>query len=119
MKAAVQLLQHNTKYYNAAQQSKQRALAKLFGEEHESTAKGYFSLGVTQCQMHDYKEALQSDQRALAIRIKLFAESSSYFSLGGKTHGYKAAIQSHQRALAIRIKLFGEELKATATSALV
>ena len=37
--------------------------------------------------MHDYKEALQSHQRALAIRIKLFGEehestAGSYFSLG-------------------------------------
>ena len=44
---------------------------KLFGEEHESTADSYFSLGVTQHEMKDYKAALQSDQRALAIRIKL------------------------------------------------
>ena len=65
------------KDYKAALQSKQRALAiriKLFGEEHESTADSYFSLGVTQHEMKDYKAALQSDQRALAIRIKLFGE---------------------------------------------
>ena len=40
---------------------------KLFGEEHESTADSYGDLGVTQHQMKDYKAALQSDQRALAI----------------------------------------------------
>ena len=43
---------------------------KLFGEEHESTADSYRELGVTQHQMKDYKAALQSKQRALAIRIK-------------------------------------------------
>ena len=47
---------------------------KLFGEEHEITADSYRELGVTQHQMHDYKAALQSHQRALAIRIKLFGE---------------------------------------------
>ena len=63
--------------YKAALQSKQCALAiriKLFGEEHESTADSYKTLGVTQHQMHDYKAALQSHQRALAIRIQLFGE---------------------------------------------
>ena len=58
-------------------QSKQRALAiriKLFGEEHESTADSYKTLGVTQHQMHDYNAALQSHQRTLAICIKLFGE---------------------------------------------
>ena len=65
------------KDYKATLQSKQRALAiriKLFGEEHESTADSYRTLGVTQHEMKDYKAALQSEQRALAIRIKLFGE---------------------------------------------
>ena len=63
--------------YNAALQSKQRALAiriKLFGEEHESTADSYKTLGVTQHEMNDYKAALQSHQRALAICMQLFGE---------------------------------------------
>ena len=47
---------------------------KLFGEEHESTANSYRDLGLTQQQMYDYKAALQSYQRALAICIKLFGE---------------------------------------------
>ena len=62
--------------------------------------------------MKDYKAALQSEQHALAIRIKLFGEehestADSYFNLGvtqPKMKDYKAALQSHQRALAIRIK---------------
>ena len=74
--------------------------------------------------MHDYKAALQSHQRALAIRIKLFGEehestADSYRQLGVTEHAmhdYKAALQSHQRALAIRIKLFGEEHEITADS---
>ena len=57
--------------------SEQRALAirkKLFGEEHESTAETYRTLGVTQHAMHDYKAANWSHQCSLAIRIKLFGE---------------------------------------------
>ena len=63
--------------YPEALQASQQALLITrmhFGEEHESTADSYFSLGETQHQMHDYKTALQSHQRALAIRIKLFGE---------------------------------------------
>ena len=82
---------------------------KLFGEEHESTADSYGDLSVTQHQMKDYKAALQSHQRALAIRIKLFGEehestADSYKELGVTQHqmkDYKAALQSDQRALAI------------------
>ena len=98
--------------------------------ENESTS-SYFSLGETQHQMQGYKAALQSHQRALAIRIKLFGKehestADSYFSLGvtqHQMHDYNAAQQSKQRALncleknmkaLLRIKLFGE-----ATSALV
>ena len=63
--------------YKAALYSKERALAiriKLFGEEHESTADSYRTLGVTQHAMHDYKAAVQSRQRASAIRKKLFGD---------------------------------------------
>ena len=74
--------------------------------------------------MHDYKAALQSHQRALAIRIKLFGEehestADSYRGLGvtqHQMHDYQAALQSHQRALAIRINLFGEGHESTADS---
>ena len=67
--------------------------------------------------MRDYKAALQSLQRALAILIELFGEehestADSYRELGVTQHqmkDYKAALQSKQRALAIRIKLFGDE----------
>ena len=74
--------------------------------------------------MHDYKAALQSDQCALATRIKLFGEehesiTDSYFSLGvtqHPIHDYKAAPQSKQHQLAIRIQLFREENQSTADS---
>ena len=77
--------------------------------------------------MKDCKAALQSHQRALAIRITgitLFGEkhestADSYRELGVSQHqmkDYKAALQSKQRALAIRIKLFGDEHKSTADS---
>ena len=46
----------------------------MFGEEHESTADSYRQLSATQNNMHDYTKAVQSHQRALAIRIKLVGE---------------------------------------------
>ena len=74
--------------------------------------------------MHDYKAALYSHKRALAIRIKLFGEehestADSYRELGVTQHqilDYKAALQSHQRALDMHIKLFGKENQSTADS---
>ena len=88
---------------------------KLFGEEHEtdeSTAYSYDSLGVTQqAMMHNYKAALQSHQRALARRNKMFGEkhkstADSYDSLGTTQHAmhdYIAALQSDWGAVAVRI----------------
>ena len=72
--------------------------------------------------MHDYKAALQSHQRALAIRIKLFGEehestADSYRELGVtqyQMHDYNTALQSYERALAICMKLFGEDHERTA-----
>ena len=66
--------------------------------------------------MHDYSAALQSLQRELAIRLKLFGEdhkntANSYRQLAVtqcNMHDYSAAIQSLQHELAIRLKLFGE-----------
>ena len=46
----------------------------LFEEEHAKTVDSYGQLGVTQYNMHGYSAALQSHQRALAIRLKLFGE---------------------------------------------
>ena len=110
--------------YEARLKNYQEAVIKLFGDEHESTADSYFNLGVAQHQTKDYKAALQSHQRALAIRIELFGEehestADSYRELGVTQHqmkDYKAVLQSLQRALAIRIKLFGEEHESTADS---
>ena len=70
--------------------------------------------------MHEYRAALQSDQRALAIRIKLFGEEhestdDSYMELGiaqHEMHDYKAALLSHLGSLDmidISRKLFGEQ----------
>ena len=66
--------------------------------------------------MHDYKAALQSHQRTLAIRINLLEEElgSTAYSYSDlcitqhAMHHYKAALMSDQRAFAIRIKLFKE-----------
>ena len=74
--------------------------------------------------MHDYKAALQSHQRALAIRINLLGEehestADNYGDLvviQHAMHDYKAPLQSHQCELAIRIKLFGEQHEGTADS---
>ena len=74
--------------------------------------------------MHDYTSALQCDQRALGIRIKVFGEehegtSDSYRELGVTPYAmldYTSALQSYQCALAIRIKVFGEEHERTADS---
>ena len=67
--------------------------------------------------MKDYKAALESDQNALQIRLKLFGEdhpdtAQSYYSIGVTQHAmkdYKAALDSHQHALQIRLKLFGQK----------
>ena len=64
--------------------------------------------------MGDFKAALQSEQRALEIRIKLFEEghqstADCYYELGiiqDKLGDFKAALQSKRRAVEIRIKLF-------------
>ena len=44
----------------------------LFGEEHQSTAVSYYSLGITQHELGDLKASVQNHQPALGIRIKLF-----------------------------------------------
>ena len=67
--------------------------------------------------MGDFLSALQSDQHALDIRVKLFGEehqdtAQSYFSIGVTQHAVgniSSAHQSKQRALDIRVKLFGEK----------
>ena len=67
--------------------------------------------------MSNFSSALQSKQRALDIRVKLFKEehpdtAKSYFSIGVTQHAlgnFSSALQSHQRALDIGVKLFGEE----------
>lgn len=45
----------------------------LSGEEHPNAAQSYFSIGVTQ-HAGDVLSALQSVQRALDIRVKLFGK---------------------------------------------
>ena len=70
--------------------------------------------------MGDFTSALQSHQRALAIRIKLFGEehkstADSYSQLGVTQHkmgDFTSALQSHQRALAIRINCLEKNTKA-------
>ena len=71
--------------------------------------------------MGDFASALQSHQRALAIRIKLFGEehecnadscrevSVTQSKMGDLT----SAVQSDHRVLAMHIKRFGEEHEST------
>ena len=64
---------------------------KLFKEEHPDTAKTYFNHGVTQHALGNFSSALQSQQRALDIRVKLSGEehpytADSYFNLGVTQH---------------------------------
>ena len=75
--------------------------------------------------MHDYKAALYSHKRALAIRIKLFVEkhestADSYRELGVTRPNTwlqnSSWLHPHQRALDMRIKLFGKENQSTADS---
>ena len=49
--------------FKAALESKQRELdirIKLFGEEHQITAVSYYSVGITQRELGDFKAAFQS-----------------------------------------------------------
>ena len=69
---------------------------------------------------------LQSFQRALDIRVKLFGEehpdtAECYFSIGVTQRAlgdFLSALESKQRALDIRVKLYGEEHPDTAENSL-
>ena len=90
----------------------------------EALANSYAHHANVQCKMQNYTQALQSAQRALDIRLRLFGEqhsstADSYNSLGDTQHAlgdFSAALQSTQRALDIRLKLVGEEHSSTADS---
>ena len=97
---------------------------RRFGEEHSSTAESYYTLGITQNELGDFKSSLESHQRALNIRRKSFGEdhsstADSYHSVGTTQNNlgdFNSALESHQRALDIRRKLFGEDHSSTADS---
>jgi len=82
------------------------------------------ALENSQHALGDFSSALQSKQRALDIRFKLFGEehpgtADSYHTLGDSQHALgdlSSALQCKQRALEIRLKLFGEEHSSTAES---
>ena len=89
----------------------------MFGEEHGGTADSYELLAETQNMIGDFTSALQSHQRALAIRIKLFGEehestAASYIKLA-KTQSMMgdvtSASQPEGRAFVICLKLFAED----------
>ena len=57
------ITQHSLGNFNAALDSYEHALdirLKLFGEEHEVTAKSYFSLGISQHALGNFEAALES-----------------------------------------------------------
>ena len=97
---------------------------RCFEEEHPSTADSYYELGVTQHELGDFNSALESQQRALDIRLKLFGEDhpsteDSHHSLGITHHelgDFHSALESKQRALDIQRKRFGEGHLRTAES---
>ena len=76
---------------------------------------------VPQHAQGDFSLVLQSSQRALDIRLKLFGEdhsstADSYHSLGLTQHALgdlSSATQSKQRALDVRLKLLGEDRSST------
>ncbi|XP_068751287.1 uncharacterized protein [Montipora capricornis] len=93
-------------------------------DTNEFLAHIYHSLWATQHSLGDFTSALQSAQRALDVRIKLFGEDHAetadiYHSLGVTQHSlgdFTSALQSDKRALDVRIKLFGEDHARTADS---
>jgi tetratricopeptide (TPR) repeat protein len=98
---------------------------KLHGEHHPETARSYWSLGITQREMKDYKSALASQQHALQIELKLFGENlpanktGSYDIIGDtqcEMEDYNSAVESYQHALQLRLKLYGEDHPDTAKS---
>ena len=59
----------------------------LFGENYEGTSDSYYSLGITQYEMGDFRFAQRSHQHALDIRLNLFGKdhvktADSYRELG-------------------------------------
>ena len=74
--------------------------------------------------MNDLTSALQSNQRALDVRLELFGEkhektADSYDSLATTqltTNELMSALQAHQRALDIRLELFSMKKEETADS---
>jgi len=90
----------------------------------EELAKSYSADASIHYKIHNYSEALKSDQRALEIRLERFGKehqstADSYHSLGRTQHRkgeFTSALQSKQRALDIRRKRFGEENSKTADS---
>ena len=117
----------------AIEQCKSRTENSLFQEfnypstlalHQEALAKIYADHGVTQHEQGDFPSALQSKQRSLDIRLKLFGEehsstADSYQSLGITQHergDFPSALQSKRNALDIRLELVGEEHSSTADS---
>ena len=46
----------------------------LFGENYEGTSDSYYSLGITQYEMGDFRLAQRSHQHVLDIRLNLFGK---------------------------------------------
>ena len=74
----------------------------MFGEEHTNTANSYHNLGITQYLAGNFNAALESEQHALEIHLKLFGEehavtANSYHNLGITQYlvgNFNAALES-------------------------
>ncbi|KAL9951380.1 hypothetical protein ACROYT_G044034 [Oculina patagonica] len=94
-------------------------------EQHEEAlAQNYLDLAAIHHKRGNYSEALESDRRALEIRLKLFGKehlktAESYHSVGVtqlSMGNYIPALVSENRALDIRLKLLGEDHPETGDS---
>jgi tetratricopeptide (TPR) repeat protein len=81
-------------------------------------------MSLTYSNLGNYSKALETGEKALEIRKKLFGEkqietSDSYSSIAqthAKLENYSKALENEEKALAIRKELFGEKHSKIATS---
>ena len=79
---------------------------------------------MTQYLLGNFNAALDSEQHALDIRLKLFGEKHAHtarsYNIPGTTQhllvDFNAALDSKQHVLNIHLELFGEEHAVTANS---
>ncbi|GFH56839.1 hypothetical protein CTEN210_13315 [Chaetoceros tenuissimus] len=88
----------------------------VYGEEHESTATTYNSIGVNLKHLERYDEAIEAYSKAALIREKVLGKNSpecasTYNNLGSlysKMNRYNDGLEQFQKALDIRIHALGK-----------